>query len=489
MGLLEALEGYAGNPLLQYTREPGGWGGMNPPQAAFHRSQARLRFCLWANSLGKTYGGAAETWWHLLDRHPFREVPDITGEYWLLADDLQQGWKSVCKNLRLLEPPGVVDSSCTYDELRGYVWRGKKTLRLANGRMLVGKGGSQTAKAMEGDRIDGLWVDEPPKRQHWNGCVSRVNRTFGPIWVTMTAVAVTQSEGIEWLKHKVYGDPEEGKPAEGGSFPDDDDGWDFIQKGLNESNAPHLSANERRALITGCDPWEVPQRVHALWGGIAPGRRLNAFSPAHVIDDADLPEEVDQIRLSFDYGEGVGKMVGYLQLKAASRWYIAREIMPRYPDSHPEAGQLIPAPTPAQLARETDLALKSLGLTHHHIAADYGRAFGDINSAGLLGGGAKYSAMLEHAFRKLYGLSSPPFQIETPYKGRGSVGAGEAAMNLAFREGRYFVVRPCRRFIDAAKRYTGIERDLKDPIDGARYGVADDLLSFDGGASPTVRFR
>ena len=74
-------------------------------------------------------------------------------------------------------------------------------------------------------------------------------------------------------------------------------------------------------------------------------------------------------------------------------------------------------------------------------------------------------------------MAAPPCEIERPKKGKGSVKAGEKAMNHAMKEGRWFVHESCRKFIHAGKHYTGVEQDLKHPIDSARYGWGDVLLA------------
>ena len=50
-------------------------------------------------------------------------------------------------------------------------------------------------------------------------------------------------------------------------------------------------------------------------------------------------------------------------------------------------------------------------------------------------------------------------------------------MNHAMKEGRWFVHESCVKFINAAKHYTGVEKDLTHPLDAARYGWTDLLLS------------
>ena len=92
------------------------------------------------------------------------------------------------------------------------------------------------------------------------------------------------------------------------------------------------------------------------------------------------------------------------------------------------------------------------------------------------------NSFLERAVATLLHLSQCPFSIDIPTKGRGSVTAGESALNHAMLEGRFFVHESCRAFIHAARHYTGKEADLKHPVDGVRYAIGDLVL-----ATPTTR--
>ena len=469
--ILPLLRSIDGDPLRRYAQGLPGWGGMSRPQRELHRSQARLRFALWANSMGKTYAGAAEAWWHLLQSHPFRETPDITGEGWMLADDLQQGWKTVCGTMRMLEPPGVVADDCHYDEIRGYTWRGSKVLRLRSGRRMVGKGGSQSPKATEGDKIDWLWVDEPPKRSHWNGCISRVNRTMGPIWATLTAVAVSRSEPIDWLRLKVDTNPTNGEPPQEGRYPAQPDGWDFLQRGLTLENAPHLGERKIQTLIEKCDPWERAQRVNALWEGAIPGRWVPAFSADNVFEELSLSaDEIRSIGLGVDYGERPGNTIWYLAVcTTAGRVDILAEWSPS--DRMSEAEEAIGV---------RDNLLLPCGLELHDIQV----ARGDSNSAGRRGVALSLNELMMQQFARMTRSGRPPFEIRPPYKGKGSVRARARMLNTACAEGRFRVHSSCVRLQQSLRNWSGANDHYKHAFDAAGY-IAEEWLSI--GSSPHAR--
>jgi len=469
VNLISLLTPAVSNPLARYTREPPGHGGMSPPQYEFHTSQARKRFCLWANSMGKTWAGGIEAWWHLTDTHPYRDVhphrdaSQLTGEGWLLADDLSQGWKSVCKAMRAMEPPGVLHEDCHYDPERGYRWCGRPVLLLKSGRRMVGKGGSQTKKAMEGDKIDWLWVDEPPKRSHWNGCVSRVNRTYGPIWVTMTAVAVSASEGIGWLRDKVDGDPEKGTPPQEGRFPDHEDGWHLLQRGLSRDSAPHLTRKQIDALINGCDPWEKAQRVHAKWRGAVSGRWVPSFSTDNIFSDSQFSvDDIQGIGLGADYGEKPGHTVWYLVL------YMNDGVLNVISEFAPQEAMSEAEEVRAVKAHLFDpLGLSLAAVTH---------ARGDSNSSGHRGAAVTLNGLLNRHFARLMPNGRPPFELRPPYKGPGSVRARARMINSACAEGRFRVHESCHRLIDTLTRWMGLNDNLKHAFDAVGY-IADVWLS------------
>lgn len=450
------------NPLRVYWEEVAGFGGHSPPQEAFHRAQERKRASVSANGIGKSVKGGAEAWAHLLGEHPYRSVPGKGSEGWVLLPSLKQGWKSVSKALRFLEPPDTLHPACRYDPEAGYTYKSKKILKIREelgGAFLVAKGGTQDLMEMEGDKIDWLWVDEPPKRSHWTGCRSRVDRTMGPMWCTFTPIG----RPVGWLKTLLEGDEEAEIEAE--------PGWWVKHFGLNTANAPHLSPEKIQALIDGCDPWEIPQRIHAHWDGITGARRFQNFTQFNLLTPDLYPSSVDLVRIGMDHGEGITNQIGYVGGIVGTRrpvYYVFREFCPEDKGS-----------TPDDVARAALATLRALDV--HPSEVD--RCFGDINSAGLLGGGRKYNRFIEQAFADELGVPECPFPVDVPGKKAGSVGMGESAMNTAMKQGRFFVDPSCTRLITAFKHYTGKERDLKNAVDGARYAFLDRLLSW-GNAVP-----
>lgn len=448
---------YEANPLFRYFNGQPGQGGMSPGQERFHAKRSQYRALRAANQCGKTVAGAAEAWAHSLGCHPFRPTMPVPTEGWIVMPDLDNDWPKISAALRLLEPPGVLAAGCRYDPATGYTYRSKRMVMLANGSQMVPKSGTQQILALAGRSIDWLWIDEPPKKSHWGEAIARVSVKEAPVWLTFTPIG----RPLGWLRTLMEGDDETETPP--------NPAWANAQVviELSYANAPHRTRASIDTQIANCDPWEVGQRIRGEWDGLTPGRKFANFTEACILDPDDLPEEYDELRLGIDHGEGAGKQVAYLEGVRFQKYYLIGEYVGKAHSTPHEDGEGIYT------------MLRSCGASVFDIA----RAFGDINSAGKLGAGGKMNEFLERAITAAAKLSKPPFAIERPAKGAGSVAAGEKAMGHAMKEGRWFVSSKCTAFIHSAKHYTGREKDLKDPIDGARYGVADLLLA--GGSLPT----
>jgi hypothetical protein len=454
----EWLRQYDTDPLFRYWQaNPGNDGGMSPGQEEFHRCPSRLRALVAGNQVGKTRAFAAEVWWHMLGSHPYREVVPAPNIGWIIIPILDEDWPKVCRKLREIEPPGEVDPDCHYDTSKGYSYRGKRGIRLKNGSHADPKSGTQAMIALEGDTLAWIGFDEPPKETHWTGPLTRISVGLGDAWLTFTPVG----RPLGWLWSYWEGNPDTGEAG----HPE----WAIQRLILSAENCPHRTVESIEAQIATYSSWEIGQRVYAEREGVTVGRRLKSFSEACIIDDAELPASLDALRLGLDHGEGIGKQIGYLTGVVGTRYTLLREILPRDALGRTCGDN----PTARDVARGILFQLASLGLTIHHISA----AFGDANSAGLLGGGGKYNAFIEQALADELGLTNCPIEIRIPNKRAGSVKAGEAAINTACREGRWHVHESCAAWIHAARHYTGREADLKDPIDAGRYSVADLLLA------------
>lgn len=439
------LRHYDADPLFRYSEGAAGTGGMSPGQEEFHRCEGARRLLRAATQIGKTRAGAAETWWAMLDRHPFRPAWGRATNGWIVLPDLND-WPKVSKKLREIEPPNALDPACHYDTAKGYTYRGARGLMTRNGSFALPKSGTQQQTALAGDTLDWLWFDEPPRESHWGEALSRLAVNGGSAWLTFTPIG----KPLAWLKTYLHGDAETSTPG----HPE----WRETLIKLNHANVPHRSEENIAAQIAGYSAWEYAQRVDGAWEGVTKDRYLSAFSEGCVISADSLPSQVQRVGLGMDHGEGVGKEYAVVVVKNGDRLYAIDEY------SAPANS------TPAMDATAIVAMLARSGLTPQQV----GLCKGDINSGGKLGAGLSVNDLMEREFARIARLAVPPFRIETPAKGKGSVDSGRRVLNNGFVSGNLFISEACPRLIHACRHWRG-GSELKDPVDAFRY-IAVEML-------------
>lgn len=449
--VLKALRALKSNPLAIYELWPPGEGGMSPGQRKAHEDPSRLRWLIAATQVGKTRWGAAEAWWASTGTHPYREPCEVPSEGWIMTPDLDGDWPKISAKLREVEPPGVLHERCRYDAARGYRYGSDRLVVLRNGAIMRPKSSSQDLQTLEGASIDWLWIDEVASKGHWFAALQRITAKHGMCWATFTPVG----RPAAYLQEFLEGDPDNKiAPAPG---------WSKHKIKLTPANVPHRPPEWIEDQIALMDPWEIPQRRDAEWGGPAEGRRYSAWRPDLIIDSETLYAfHFDKFRVGIDHGEGTGKQRVVLMGFAAKRVVLISEWRSTGRDC-----------TANQVATAILDTLKSQGISIHHLD----RIVGDINTVGLgAGGGVRFNAFIEASLAEQLGLRQCPIQIDIPWKGPGSVLAGESAINTAMREGLFLAHDSCTQFSAMAQAYTGKEADLKDISDAVRYAIDDILL-------------
>jgi hypothetical protein len=443
--------GYTTDPLLEYLRELPGLGGMSPPQRAFHESWDRKRFLRWPNQTGKTRAGAAEAWWHALGDHPFREVPEAPNIGSILCADLKNGWSKLSAKMREIQPPGILHPECSYDDARGYYFRGKRGIGLINGSLIQAFGSEQPLTALASDTVDWQWIDEPPKRSHWGEFRRSGYANRAPCWVTLTPIG----RPVEWLRDIVSGNPEQGHP------PLEPDWLELVGK-LDREHCPHRSQQSIDEQIAETDALDRGQRIEARWTGFSIGRRIPGFSEENIIDDGDVEAlQIEELGLGADWGEVASHTVWYLVGWTGTALYVLAEWSP--PERMTEAEEV------RTLRKQM---LRPWGVDFDQIAI--GR--GDSNSSGRRGIASTVNQLINRAVAHELGRSRPPFEMRPPYKGPGSVRARARIISSACIEGRLYVHESCQRLIHSYRHWMGENNDLKHPFDAAGY-IAEYYLS------------
>ena len=444
MNVEQLADAINSEPMVRYSLAPAGLGGMSPPQREFHTSQARKRAFIAANKIGKSFAGAWEAWAHLLSRHSMREVPPPGSEGWLLIPDLKTGWATCSTAMRELEPRGALDPSCHYIAGIGYQYRGRKIVKVSaayGGGFMVAKSCDASPLSLEGARVKWAWVDEPPKQSHLLALRARLTMDLAPIWFTLTPVG----RPVGWLRDMLEGNNATNTDAEGG--------WAVQHVELNQTNAPHRTEADIAAQISECSPWEYNQRILSQWDGLTADRWVTGFSEGNIFTDDEAPERVEKVGLGWDHGERPGKSICYLVVFDGSRVWVLDE----YSNDDRD--------TPKSEAKAVFDMLARWGVNLDGVTD----ARGDVNSAGRLGMGFTMNDLLERAFAELAGSSRPPFNIQTPYKKRGSVDARVRLISHACVDGKLRVHHKCARLIHTLRHWRGQNNDLKDPFDAMGY--------------------
>ena len=122
--------------------------------------------------------------------------------------------------------------------------------------------------------------------------------------------------------------------------------------------------------------------------------------------------------------------------------------------------------TPKVEAKEIKAMVERWGINLHQID----EARGDSNSAGRMGLGFSVNQLLERAFADLLGQSRAPFEIQVPWKGRGSVKARARLLSHSCLDGTFNVSSSCVKLISALRHWRGEwASDFKHHFDSVGY--------------------
>lgn len=429
----------------------------------FHESAASRRFIRGPNQVSKTYAGGVEAWAHVTGEHPIRgKLKGFPKSGVILVADLENVYPKICRKLHAVAPGHLIHERTRYSEEDGYRTGSRRLIKMKNGCIIEFAGGRGEAMSLASGTAGWLWIDEIPKPLHFGEAMRGIAVQNGPVWMTLTPIG----RPVGWLRTYIEGDPERDIPPKGD--------WEQFVLVLEVEACTTVdglvvrTAETIAKQTTDCPPGQEGQRLRGEWEGVSEGRAIPAFLPdRHILSPeqiaADLANLANvEIRLSWDHGEGTGNQICYLTVRSGTSAWVLDELV---------------APvnsTPVMLATAAVEMLKGWSIRPDTV----GRAFGDVNSAGLIGGGRKYNDFLEDAFKVVLRLGREPFRIDNPPKGPGSVANGEAGMNTALNEGRYHVCVRCKSLIKSLTHYqrgnnTPANKFLKNALDAARYGMQD----------------
>ena len=247
----------------------------------------------------------------------------------------------------------------------------------------------------------------------------------------------------EFLRDWVEGNPDTGEPAR--------EDWDVQRVKLSAENCPHRDPESIAQQIAGYGPWEYAQRVEGAWEGVSTDAWIE-FGEENIFTEP--PTNIEAIGLGWDHGEKPGASVCYVVAWSGHRLWVLDEYTSQERN------------TPKTEAKEIKAMLEDWGISLHHID----QARGDSNSSGRLGLGFSVNELLERGFAESLNQARPPFQIQVPWKGAGSVKARARMLSNACVEGRFMVHSGCKRLISALRHWRGESfSDYKHHFDAVGY--------------------
>lgn len=449
----------------------------SPGQLDFHRDQARLRYVMAGNQVGKTIAGAREVHWFATKTHPYRNCVHRKSEGWVCVASFEgKAWRSVCKALYDTCDRDAIDwERSHYDEVNG--WR-NRVIVYRNGYIISfvsSKAGSTSAAS---GSIDFLWVDEPPKQHVWGELLGRLRSTHGPIWMTLTPY--DSEADLRWLQVYLEGDTEQLIPPQGD--------WSKTVISFELRNVPWMTEEEIEEEIELVPLDQQAQRVYGEWEGVVADRSLRGFSEANVCELALSPQDGwtddgGEIKLVVwtDHGTLPGRQVFLLVAYQAlgERYRLSSDRVDHSATTPQRFGRRIRARVlaeylnPETTSEEQDAAavrdaLDDIGLSVDML--DYG--VGDTNNAGKSRGGRSLNAVYQNLFRSMMSpAAAPRFVMHSAIKGPGMERFQVNLINGYLGRGDLSVHPRCKATIRAMRRWTGKNDDYKHIIDTLRYGV------------------
>ena len=453
--------------LAQEAADPLSVWRPTPVQREVLADPARFRLFRGPNQgAGKTETGAIDLVGRLTGRHPYMKVRKPPIRAWVVMVTKDQ---SVVVQEKIYEklPHDEVDWERTSWGKAGFT--GGRLIMKNGSRATMITCGQETA-ALASATLDHMWIDEPPWEAHWGELMARLLSRRGSLLMTLTPI----NRPVAWIRAMTE--------AQDGHAPIlsehhctlelehcHPEGWAL----------PYLAQHDIDTITRIYPVEQHPQRLRGEWEGYASDRRFTAYSPSVLLTvdqfkALELELDVrDLVLFGLDHGEGTGRQYVTLILRISDVYYQVAEWL-----GDTDEGE-------AAIARAMLDMLRQFGLSYYRVD----KATGDINTAGLAGSGGRYNQFIDRAIVDALNAENPdrppisrsPNPIDTPSKGRGSVAAGEMAMNTHMREGTWRVLETCAESIKAFQYYQANgkrgEEELKDRIDGARYAVAHEILT------------
>jgi len=460
--VVELSDRAAVNPLA-YVR----W---TPPQRAFLECLARFKLLRTGNQFGKTWAGCADTIWYAMGVHPYRDVPQVPTEQWIVCKSWSQSIAIQAKLWALL-PKHLLAPDTTFRPKTGFagVQKAIEIRHKSGGWSIIRiKTIGQDNLDLASATVHRIWIDEPlGDAETFSELQMRLRRTGGELAITMTPATTGD---LVWLRELVEAGQVEDmhyrmEPA------------NFIPVGsarpLLSENGEVMDAAWVAREIANTLSWARPVRCHGEWEYGRIDAVFENFHPnLHVVPNlvsSDVgPRGEVQLAYGVDYGEDRLRTAGVLVAVEASEAHGLRVFILR--EYAPNAATTIQMDAGGVLESVSTLGVQWNQLDHAHGDKRYTDARGRITR--------KSNAMLTEAIEKALGRRrgiKPAFRSAKrgTGAGRGSVWAGVRWLNdRMITPDAFYVDASCTRTIECLQKWQGgPAEEYKDQLDAVRYAL------------------
>lgn len=165
-------------------------------QYLFHKSTAKTILYIGGNRSGKTTGGAVETCYRLMGRHPYKKVPPAPVRGRACSVDFLNGVDVIMlPEIARWMPPSFLKNGSWEDSYD----KEHKTLNLSNKSFVEFRSYDQDLDKFAGTSRHFTWYDEEPPKDIYNECQARLIDTDGDSYMTMTPV-----NGMSWVYDDIF---------------------------------------------------------------------------------------------------------------------------------------------------------------------------------------------------------------------------------------------------------------------------------------------
>lgn len=266
----------------------------NSKHLSFHRSLARSRFVFGGNSSGKTIMGLAEMVMRMcFQKHPYSQIDLPHPAFHRIEFESFRNWESYYLPLLKEWIPRKMLVGNSWADAYNVKF---SLLRLKNGDSVDALSYDMAVDKFESATIHDIWADEKMPEEIYDANLSRLLRTNGYLWNTVTPI-----NGMPWIMTRVWGiDTPDTK-----TWVVDMDENPYITKEAKDRTLSQMSPEEREARKSGRPMQfqgvvypEISESVHITT------KKPEAYWPIYFCLDAHTRKAAFGCWIAIDPGEG-----------------------------------------------------------------------------------------------------------------------------------------------------------------------------------------